>query len=122
MATQTQTGRTQRLGNRTLVLAFFAVQAVAFAAAYLAEQPTWYAVFVVFSTSAVAYAYERRRTGVVAAGRFLGAHGLAAVGAVLVDQALRTVLEVLFGVSEVAFPLWFVTYVLLGTRAGRRPR
>ena len=115
MATQTQMGLTQRLGNRTLVLAFFAVQVVAFAAAYLAERPTWYAVFVVFSTSAVAYAYERRRTGLVAAGRFLGVHGLAAVGAVVADQAIRVGLSMIFGIAEIAFPLWFVTYVLLGT-------
>jgi molybdate/tungstate transport system permease protein len=47
-----------RLGRRSLVVVFLAVQALAFGAAYALGRPTWYAVFMVASAAVTAYALD----------------------------------------------------------------
>jgi len=46
---------TGRVNSAALVAAFVALQAIAFAAAYLTGRPTWYAYFIVGSTAVTAY-------------------------------------------------------------------
>ena len=46
------------VGRTPLVVAFVAVQALTFAAAYSVGQPTWYAYFIVGSTAITAYALD----------------------------------------------------------------
>lgn len=46
------------VGRTSLVVAFVAVQALAFAATYSVGQPTWYAYFIVGSTAVTAYALD----------------------------------------------------------------
>lgn len=59
MATETEPGFAGvPVGRRSLVAAFVAVQAVAFAAAYTAGRPTWYAYFMVGSTAVTAYVLD----------------------------------------------------------------
>jgi molybdate/tungstate transport system permease protein len=118
MTTHTQTGFIQRVGSGTLLAGFLAVQALAFVAASLLDRPTAFAVFVVFSTSAVAYAVETNRDVGPAAGRFLALHALAGLGGILADVGLRTALSVLLGMGDIQFPLWFAAYALFATVGG----
>jgi molybdate/tungstate transport system permease protein len=59
MATETERRfETAAVGRKPLVVAFVAVQALAFAAAYSVGQPSWYAYFIVGSTAVTAYALD----------------------------------------------------------------
>jgi molybdate/tungstate transport system permease protein len=59
MATETERRfEIAAVGRTPLVVAFVAVQALAFAAAYSVGQPTWYAYFIVGSTAVTAYALD----------------------------------------------------------------
>ncbi|SFR30634.1 MULTISPECIES: ABC transporter permease [Halorubrum] len=59
MATETERRfEIDAVGRTPLVVAFVAVQALAFAAAYSVGQPTWYAYFIVGSTAVTAYALD----------------------------------------------------------------
>ena len=59
MATETERWfEIAAVGRKPLVVAFVAVQALAFAAAYSVGQPTWYAYFIVGSTAVTAYALD----------------------------------------------------------------
>jgi len=118
MATQTQMELSQRVPTGSLLAGFLGVQALAFVAAYLSNRPTAFAVFVVFSTSAVAYAVETKRDVGPAAGRLLALHAVAGGGAILADAGLRAVFSLLFGVAEIQFPLWFAAYALFATLGG----
>ena len=118
MATQNQTGVAHLIGTGSLLAGFLAVQALAFVAAYLSNRPTAFAVFVVFSTSAVASAVETKREAGPATIRFLALHAVAGLGAVLADAGLRVALSLLFGVAEIQFPLWFAAYALFAILGG----
>ncbi len=118
MASQTLTSLAQQFKSGSLLAGFLAVQILAFAAAYLADRPTAFAVFVVFSTSAVAYAVETRREIGPAAIRFVIVHAVAGGGAIIADTGLRAVLAWLFGMSGIQFPIWFVAYALFAILGG----
>ncbi|WP_277554921.1 ABC transporter permease [Halobaculum limi] len=68
MATGTDSGvRFGRLGRAPLVVAFGAIQLLAFAVAYTTGAPTLYAYFVVGSVAVAAYAFDGSRFTVAAA-------------------------------------------------------
>jgi molybdate/tungstate transport system permease protein len=115
MATGTEARPAGVAGRTPLVVTFVVVQAVAFVTAYSLGRPAWYAVFAVFSVSGVAYAHEAGRPTVRTGLRFLAAHGLAAAGALLVGVAVPVVLSLVFGVSDLGIPVWFVAYVAFAT-------
>jgi len=100
------------VGRTPLVVAFVAVQLLAFAAAYAVGRPTWYAYAIVASTMGTAFLFESDGTA-RAVLRFLAVQVLAFAAAYALGSLVGFWLGT--GVTGVGHPIRYVGYVALGT-------
>ena len=100
--------RSGRLRRGSVAAAFVLAQLVAVAAAYRAGRPTLYALFLVFSTAATAYAVEHDGGTLLALVRFLVVQAVALGVAVLAERGVALATT---GRFEVGFQLWALLLV-----------